>query len=349
MRIAVVGFPRSGKTTVFNALTGLHAAVGGYADPSKPNLGTIKVPDERIDRLSEIFRPKKTTYAEIVFVDFPAASDRAGSVLDPSTLVQMREADALVQVVRGFDDPAAQEATDPARYIDDFKSELILADLGIIEKRLERLRKEKGKEQEAELLERCRITLEAETPLRQVDLSAAEQRTLSGFGLLSRVPLMVVLNVDESGAGAPLPEAVEERLRRDGLVGLAMCAQIEMEISALESSDREAFLADLGLQDSARDRFIQAAYSLLDLIGFLTSGEDEVRVWPIRKGTVAVKAAGKIHSDIERGFIRAEVVAYDDFIQFGSDAKCRDAGKLRLEGKEYVVQDGDIIHYRFNV
>jgi GTP-binding protein YchF len=349
MRIAVVGFPRSGKTTVFNALTGLHATVGGYADPTKPNLGTIKVPDERIDRLSEIFRPKKTTYAEIVFADFPAASDRSGAVLDPATLVQMRDADALVQVVRGFEDPAASDPADPARHIDDFRSELILADLGIIEKRLERLRKEKGKEQEAELLERCRHALEAETPLRQLELSAAEQRLLSGFGLLSRVPLMVVLNVDEGQAGAPLPDAVQERLRRNTMVGLAMCAQIEMEIAALEAGDREAFLADLGLQESARDRFIQAAYSLLDLISFLTTGEDEVRAWPIRKGTTAVKAAGKIHSDIERGFIRAEVVAYDDFLHFGSEAKCRDAGKLRLEGKEYVVQDGDIIHFRFNV
>jgi ribosome-binding ATPase YchF (GTP1/OBG family) len=160
---------------------------------------------------------------------------------------------------------------------------------------------------------------------------------------------MVVLNVDEGRAGAPLPDAVQERLQRDALVGLVMCAQIEMEIAALDSGDRTAFLADLGLQESARDRFIQAAYSLLDLVSFLTTGEDEVRAWPIRKGTIAVKAAGKIHSDIERGFIRAEVVAYDDFIHFGSEAKCRDAGRLRLEGKEYVVLDGDIIHYRFNV
>lgn len=349
MRIAVVGFPRSGKTTVFNALTGLHATVGGYADPTKPNLGTIKVPDPRVDRLSEIFRPKKTTYAEIVFVDFPAAGDRAGAVLDASTLVQMRDADALVQVVRAFEDPIAGEVPDPARRIDDFKSELLLADLGIVEKRLERLRKEKGKEQEAELLERCRATLETETPLRRIELSAPEQRALSGFGFLSRVPLMVVLNVGEDQAGAPLPDAVRERLQRDALLGIPLCAQIEMEIAALEPGDREAFLADLGLQESARDRFIQAAYSLLDLISFLTTGEDEVRAWPIRKGTVAVTAASKIHSDIERGFIRAEVVAYEDFIHFGSEAKCRDAGKLRLEGKDYAVQDGDIIHFRFNV
>jgi GTP-binding protein YchF len=242
-----------------------------------------------------------------------------------------------------------QDAADPARDVEAFKSELVLADLAIVEKRLEKLRKEKGKEQEAELLQRCLTTLEAETPLRRSEFTPAEERTLSGFGLLSRLPLLVVVNVGESDIAAPLSAAVEARLAADAVPGLSLCAQIEMEIAALEPGDRAAFLADLGLEESARDRFVQAAYGLLDLISFLTTGEDEVRAWPIRRGTTAVKAAGKIHSDIERGFIRAEVVAYADFIQFGSEAKCREAGKLRLEGKEYVVQDGDIIHYRFNV
>jgi GTP-binding protein YchF len=349
MKVGIVGFPRAGKTTVFNALTGLQAAVGGYGDPGKPNLGTIKVPDARIDRLSAIFSPRKTTYAEMVFVDFPGAGERSGSVLDQATLVQMRDADALVQVVRGFVDPTTQDAADPARDIEGFKSELVLADLAIVEKRLERLRKEKGKEQEGDLLERCLKALEGETPLRLIELSAAEERSLSGFGLLSRLPLLVLVNVAESDAAAPLSDAVRARLDASGVPGLALCAQIEMEIAGLEAGDRTAFLADLGLQESARDRFLQAAYALLDLISFLTTGEDEVRAWPIRRGTTAVKAAGKVHSDIERGFIRAEVVAYEDFIRLGSDAKAREAGKLRLEGKDYVVQDGDIIHYRFNV
>ncbi|MGH7785868.1 MAG: redox-regulated ATPase YchF [Candidatus Binatia bacterium] len=349
MKIGIVGFPHAGKTTVFNALTGLHAAVGGYSDAGKPNLGAIKVPDARLDRLTAIFSPKKTTFAEVVFVDFPGAAERAGAVLDSATLVQMRDADALVQVVRGFVDPTTQDAADPARDIEAFKSELVLADLAIVEKRLERLRKEKGKEAEAELLDRLRTTLEAETPLRRLELSAADERTLSGFGLLTRLPLLVVVNVSEDGVAAPLDPTVEARLAADEVAGLSMCAQIEMEIAALDAGDRTAFLADLGLQEAARDRFIQAAYALLDLISFLTSGEDEVRAWPIRRGTSAVKAAGKIHSDIERGFIRAEVVAYEDFVRLGSDAKCREAGKLRLEGKEYGVQDGDIIHFRFNV
>ncbi len=349
MKIGIVGFPGAGKTAVFNALTGLHASVGGYGDPGKPNLGTIKVPDERIDRLSAIFAPRKTTYAEVVFVDFAAGSERAGGVLDQATLVQMRDADALVQVVRDFPDPAGREAADPVRGISAFKSELVLADLGNVEKRLERVRKEKGKEREVELLERCRTALEAETPLRRVELGPAEERALSGFGLLSRLPLLVVLNVAEAAAAAPLPERVRAYLAADAVPGLALCAQIEMEIAALDAADRSAFLADLGLREAARDRFVQAAYGLLDLISFLTTGEDEVRAWPIRRGTTAVKAAGKVHSDIERGFIRAEVATYDDFIRLGSEAKCREAGKLRLEGKEYVVQDGDIIHFRFNV
>jgi GTP-binding protein YchF len=261
----------------------------------------------------------------------------------------MRDVDALVQVVRAFADPTGGPAPNPERDLANFRSELILADLAIVEKRLERLRKEKGKEQEAELLERCRAALEAASPLRRLALSEHEERALSGFGLLSRVPMLVVVNVPEAEAGAPLAAPLHARLDADGLAGLAMCAQIEMEIAALEPAERGAFLADLGLAEPARDRFIQAAYALLDLISFLTTGEDEVRAWPIRRGTTAVRAAGKVHSDIERGFIRAEVVTYEDFIRLGSEAKCREAGKLRLEGKDYVVRDGDIIHFRFNV
>jgi len=254
-----------------------------------------------------------------------------------------------VQVVRGFPDPVTGDAADPVRDIQGFKSELVLADLAIVEKRLERLRKEKGKETETELLDRCGTALEAETPLRRIALSAADERALSGFGLLSRLPVLVLVNVGEAEAAAPLSDAIRARLDAEAVPGLALSAQIEMEIGSLDAADRDAFLADLGLEESARDRFVQAAYALLDLISFLTTGEDEVRAWPIRRGTSALKAAGKIHSDIERGFIRAEVVAYDDFVRYGSDAKCREAGKLRLEGKEYVVLDGDIIHFRFNV
>lgn len=349
MKVGIVGFARAGKTTVFNALTGLSAAVGAFSAAGKPNLGTIKVPDPRVDRLAEIFRPKKTTYAEVVFVDFPGGAEQAASALDSATVVQMRDADALVQVVRVFPDPITGDPPAPERDIENFKSELILADLAVIEKRLERVRKEKERQQEVVLLERCKAALDAETPLRRVDLSESDERAISGFGLLSRLPLLVVLNVSEDRAGTDLPPEIQSRLEREEIGGIAFCAQIEMEIAALPPEERGAFLLDLGLREAARDRFIRAAYALLDLISFLTTGEDECRAWPIRRGTTAVKAAGKIHSDLERGFIRAEVVGYEDFIQYGSDAKCREAGKLRLEGKEYVVQDGDIIHFRFHV
>jgi GTP-binding protein YchF len=350
VKVGVAGFPRSGKTTIFNALTGQHADVGGFSEPGKVHLGTIKVPDTRIDKLSEIFHPKKTTYAEMIFVDFPAAAEATGShALDTATLTQMRESDALVQVVRAFPDAITGDAPNPLRDLANFKSELLLSDLVLIEKRLERLRKEKGKEAERALLERCKALLDDERPLRHLELLGEEASSLAGFGFLSRRPLMVVLNVGEADVAAEMPVAVAEVLKAEGLEGLVLSGKIEMEIAALDADDRQAFLQDLGLKATARERFIRAAYELLDQISFLTSGEDEVRAWTIKRGTHAVKAAGKIHSDIERGFIRAEVVHYDDFVRYGSDAKCREHGKLRLEGKEYVVKDGDIIHFRFNV
>lgn len=350
MKVGIAGFPRSGKTTIFNALTGQHADVGGFSEPGKVHLGSIKVPDARIDKLSEIFQPKKTTFAEMIFVDFPAAAEAAGShALDTATLTQMRESDALVQVVRGFSDAISGDAANPLRDLANFKSELLLSDLVLIEKRLERLKKEKGKEQERVLLERCKEFLDGERPLRQLDLSAEEAASIAGFGFLSRRPVMVVLNVGEDDVAHDMPPAVAEFLKMEDLQGLVLSGKIEMEIAGLEADDRQAFLEDLGLKATARERFIRAAYELLDQISFLTSGEDEVRAWTIKRGTPAVKAAGKIHSDIERGFIRAEVVHYDDFVQYGSDAKCREHGKLRLEGKEYLVKDGDIIHFRFNV
>jgi len=350
MKVGIAGFPRSGKTTIFNALTGQQASVGGFTEPGSVHLGTIKVPDARIDRLSDIFKPKKTTYAEMVFVDFPAAAESAGgSALDTGTLTQMRESDALVQVVRGFADTVTGDAPNPLGDLNNFKSELILNDLALIERRLERLKKEKGKEQERALLERCTVVLDQEQVLRALSLTPEEAAALSGFGFLSRRPIMVVLNVSDADVHADLSAELAGWLQAEAMLGLVLSGKIEMEISALEPEDRQVFLDDLGLQAPARERFIRAAYELLDQISFLTSGEDEVRAWTIRRGTPAVKAAGKIHSDIERGFIRAEVVHFDDFVRYGSDAKCREAGKLRLEGKEYVVKDGDIIHFRFNV
>jgi len=350
MKVGIAGFPRSGKTTIFNALTGQHAAVGGFSEPGKVHLGTIKVPDPRVDRLSAFFHPRKTTYAEIAFVDFPPASEVAGgSALETATLAQMRESDALVQVARGFADEVTAAPPNPVGDLQNFKSELLLADLVLIETRLERLRKEKGKEQEQGLLERCKVALDEERPLRRMPWTPEAANALAGFGFLSRRPFMVLLNVSEAEAHAPMPAAVAEWLAAEEVKGLVLSGKIEMEIAALEPEDRQAFLEDIGVPAPARDRFVTAAYQLLDQISFLTHSEEEVRAWTITCGTTAVKAAGKVHSDMERGFIRAEVVHYDDFIHYGSDAKCREAGKLRLEGKDYVVQDGDIVRFRFNV
>jgi GTP-binding protein YchF len=346
MKVGLTGFPSAGKTTTFNALTGLHAEGGG----SGLNLGAIKVPDARVDALTEIWHPRKSTYAEVTFVDFPPARAAAGTraVLDAGTVAQLRDADALVEVVRGFPDLAGAAAT-PVADVEAFGAELVLADLAVVEKRLERVRKEKGHERERALLDRLLPELEAGRALRTLALAPEDRTQLAGFAFLSLRPLLVLLNVAEGEAAAPVPDDVVARARTQGAETMALSARLEAEVAELEPADRAAFLEDLGLRETARDRFIRASYALLDLISFLTGGEDECRAWPIRRGTTALKAAGRIHSDIERGFIRAEVTAYEDFVRLRSEAKCREAGKLRLEGKDYVVQDGDIVHFRFAV
>jgi ribosome-binding ATPase len=345
VKVGLTGFSGSGKSTVFSALTGLRPDPGDR----RAQMGTIKVPDPRVDFLAGVYSPKKVTYAEVTFVDFPPARDaQKRSVLDQEAVTALRDADALVEVVRGFPDLAGLEAT-PLEDIAAFDSELVLADLAQVEKRAERCRKEKGKERELALLGRLQEHLEAEKPLRILDLAPEERSELAGFAFLSLRPLLVVLNVPEAEVATPLPDALRQRARAAGGDAMVLSAQVEAEVAELEAGDRAAFLADLGLKESARDRFIRASYGLLDLISFLTAGEDECRAWPIRRGTGARKAAGRIHSDIERGFIRAEVMAYDDFVQHPSEAKCREAGKLRLEGKDYVIQDGDIVHFRFAV
>jgi ribosome-binding ATPase YchF (GTP1/OBG family) len=226
---------------------------------------------------------------------------------------------------------------------------MILADLAVVENRLARLKKEKGKEREGDVLARCLKALENEESLRSIAFTPEEETLLAGFGFLSRKAVIALFNVGEDGAGKELPNSYREELRKLQIAGLALSAKVEMEVAQLDEKDRQAFLSELGISEPARARFIRASYGLLDLISFFTTGEDEVKAWTIKQGTSARKAAGKIHSDIERGFIRAEVAAYDDFIRYGSEAKCREAGRLRLEGKDYPVQDGDIIHFRFNV
>jgi GTP-binding protein YchF len=349
MKVGLAGFLGAGSTTVFNALTGLHAQVGGHGE-LRPNLGVIKVPDARVDQLAAMLHPKKTTYAEVRFVDFPPPREggERRAVLGSDTVAQLRDADALVEVVRGFPDAGGAAAT-PLADLDAFAAELVLADLAVIEKRLERLRKEKGHERERALLERLVPTLEAGTALRTLDFGSDDHAVLAGFALVSLKPLLVVLNVSETEAAAPVPAELAARAHAEGAEALVLSAKVEAELTELDDADRAAFLADLGLTEGARARFIRASYALLDLISFLTAGEDECRAWPIRRGTSALKAAGKIHSDIERGFIRAEVIPFEDFVRLGGEVKAREAGKLRLEGKDYVVGDGDVVHFRFAV
>lgn len=344
MKVALVGFRGSGKTSVFNALTGQSADTGFGKKGS--NLGRIQVPDARLDALTEIYHPKKTTHAEIQFVDAAGPDEtHSGTGLDAGLVAVIREADALVHVVRGFKSAMLTKAPNPAGDLSAFEDELILTDLVQIEKRIERLKKEK-RGPELDLMEKLKAHLESEQALRRLELTEEERQACSGFAFLSMKPMLVVLNQAEDDLGNDPPGDMVEAAQERKVELLALCATIEAEIQAMEPDDQKAFLADLGLTEPVRARFIRAAYHLLDLISFLTSGEDEVRAWTIRRGLTAKQASGKIHSDIERGFIRAEVTAYADFIELGTEAKVREAGKLRLEGKDYVVQDGDIMHVR---
>jgi|AFSR01.1.fsa_nt_gi hypothetical protein len=351
MKVGIVGFASAGKTTVFNALTGLTAEVGSYSSKERPNLGNIKVPDARVDTLGDIYRTKKRTYAEIAFVDIAGPTEqRSATGLDTKLVTAMRDVDALAHVVRAFPDPLGARLTNPVDDIASFDAELMLSDLIQVENRLARLKKDqKANPRERALFERCQAALEAEQPLRSLDFDDEERQLMSGFRFLSLKPQMILLNVAEADIPAGVPPNIQEAAQKRVIpTVVAMCGQVEMDIAQLDPAEQKEFLDDLGLTASARDRFIVAAYKLLDLISFLTAGEDECRAWPIKRGTRAQRAAGKIHSDIERGFIRAEVIAYEDFISYGSEAKCKEAGKLRLEGKDYIVRDGDIIHFRFN-
>ena len=345
MKIGLVGFPGSGKTTVFGALTGLEVETGFAARKDKANIGTVKVPDPRVDALAALYDPKKRTYAEITFTDLAAGT---GEGLDRSVLNQMRNLDALCQVVRAFPD-AAGEAGQPLREITDLETETILADLEILEQRVARLSKDRSNPRELALLERLQGELEAERPLRAVEIAEEDLRTIAGYAFLTLKPLLLVLNVSEDSAAEPPAEELRKAAEERGLGLVVLSAQVEMDIAQLDAAEQQEFVTSLGLDEPASHRFIRGAYELIDLISMLTAGPDECRAWPVARGTAAPRAAGKIHSDIERGFIRAEVVRYTDLVELGSESKCRDAGKLRVEGKDYVIQDGDVVNFRFNV
>jgi GTP-binding protein YchF len=357
LHAALIGFPSTGKSTLFQLMTSAKDAPRGKGDTV---IGISKVPDPRLDRLAGMFNPKKTTPATIEFTDMVAPGRTGAAAL--VDVAGYKNADALVHVVRAFRDPSVPHpagSVDPARDAQAMEDELLLADLGVVERRLERMEKDAKKNKSAELdkekdlLARCRVALENGQPLRALGLAGEDVRRLRGFQLLSAKPLLIVINLDEADAdaAASVERAAELTgmtafLSREGTRAAALCAKIELEIAALEPADAEAFLKDMGLTESGLNRVIRASYDLLGYMSFLTVGEDECRAWSIRRGTSALDAAGEIHSDISRGFIRAEVVGYDAFIARGTMAACRDSGELRLEGKEYVVQDGDIINFR---
>lgn len=357
LHAALIGFPSTGKSTLFQLMTSAKDAPRGKGDTA---VGISKVPDARLDRLTAMFNPKKRVPATIEFTDIVAPGRTGAAAL--VDVAGYKNADALVHVVRAFRDPAVPHpagSVDPARDAQAMEDELILADLGVVERRLERMEKDLKKNKSAELdkekdlLGKCKAALENGQPLRALGLAGDDLRRLRGFQLLSAKPLLVVINLDEADAEAAASveraaatTGMDAFLSREGTRAVPVCSKIELEIAALEPADAEAFLKDMGLAESGLDRVIRASYDLLGYMSFFTVGEDECRAWSIRRGTIALDAAGEIHSDISRGFIRAEVVAYDAFIARGSMPSCRDHGALRLEGKEYVVQDGDIINFR---
>jgi GTP-binding protein YchF len=346
MKIGLVGFAGSGKTTVFNAMTGLDVPVG-YG--GEVRLGTARVPDERIDRLSGMFKPKKTIYAEMTFCDIPGEHGAERKGLSSRALATIREQEALALVLRDFEDPAVEGDANPLRDLNAFSDECILADLGLVEGLLARALKENAPQADRDRFELMRGVLEDGRPLRVLSAEELNRENLKGYQLLTDRPLLVVVNRDEDRAAEPVPEDLAARIGELGAAGLALSASVEAEIAALDTDDQAAFLQDLGLTESALARFIRTAYGLLDLISFFTVGEDEVRAWTITRGMNARQAAGKIHSDLERGFIRAEVMPYGAFIEHGSEQALKAAGLFQVEGKDYVVADGDIMNIRFNV
>jgi GTP-binding protein YchF len=362
MQVTIVGLPASGKTTVFNALTGLSLETGGYSGArAAPNVGVVKVPDQRVDRLAELFHPRKTTHADVTYVDvaIPAGATREGTVA-PDVLAQIRNADALLHVARAFEAGGAERPANPWRDVEELDLEFTVADLTVVEKRLEKLRtsgrhgsptEREANAMEEGLLERIEPHLSDGHPLRSLPLDPDDEKRLRGYRFLSQKPVLVVLNLDETQlAGAA---ALESDWR--ALHGLpqtdvaALAGKLESEIAQLSDDDARLFMDDLGIEEASRGRVIRLTYDLLGLFSFFTAGEDECRAWTLRRGSTAVDAAGAIHSDLARGFIRAEVVTYDDLISCGSMAEARKHGLLRAEGKTYEVRDGDVIQVLFNV
>jgi ribosome-binding ATPase len=367
-KLVIIGLPGTGKTTVFNALTHAEAATGTFgASGDEPNLATVKVPDPRLDALTDLFNPERKVPADVQYLDVAGiAKGIAEKGMGGQLLGHLSQADALVHVVRAFDDPNvphSEESVDPMRDIETLNLELAFSDLGLIDKRIQRIESQLGKmrgpekevnERELAVLTVFKATLESDKPLRDVvdEIDPDEYKLVRGFGFLSAKPLLLLLNIGEDQLGEPadtlLAEA-RERFAGHKVSVDAIAGKIEMEIGQLDEEDAAVFMADLGIEESALGRIIRESFDLLGLMPFFTVGPEECRAWTIRRGDTAVEAAGAIHSDIQRGFIRAQVIAYDDMIDAKTMAEVRKRGTLRLEGKTYIVQDGDIIEFLFNV
>ncbi len=363
----ITGLAFSGKTTLFNLLTGQHAATGTFAGAeAETNVGVAKVPDDRLDRLVPLFKPKKVTHAEITYRDLGLAKgSSAGEGISAKKLGDLRTSDALLHVVRAFRDPTVphpEGSVDPPRDLATVDLELVIADHSVVERRIERIEPEirgarpggerEARERERELLRRCLEALDAERPLRDLDLGPDELKTVRGYRFLTLMPQLVVVNMDEADVGDPEKvlapiRAAASRHRSSAVVHV--CAKLEAEIAELPPDEAKVFSEEAGIAEPALDRIVRATYDLLGLISFFTVGPDECRAWTIRKGTSAQEAAGVIHSDLERGFIRAEVTRWDDMLRAGSEAEAKRQAMTRTEGKEYAVADGEIAHVLFSV
>ena len=364
MKLGIVGLPNVGKSTLFNAITNAGAQSANYAFCTiEPNVGVVAVPDKRLDKLAEMYQPQKLTPATIEFVDIAGLVKGAskGEGLGNKFLSHIREVDAIIHVVRCFEDDDiihVEGSVNPQRDIETINLELILSDIEILDRRIDRSKKamkgDKSLQAEVEFFERLRRELENGVNARAVEMTDEESEMLSTVALLSSKPIIYACNMSEDDFANSIAEnarykAVCEIAAAEGAEVLPICAELEAQIASLSKAEKEMFLADLGIEQGGLDLLIQRSYHLLGLISYLTAGEPEVRAWTITQGTKAPQAAGKIHSDFERGFIRAEVISFDELMACGTMQAAKEKGKIRSEGKEYVMQDGDIVLFRFNV